>query len=108
MFSTLCTKENASAKETLLLNSLNRDLAARTLKNGSPHEEGRCCGSRVSNDFSHTTSMMMLSSQLHSSSVQLSSVGTAPHASTTTWLDLLVNYCKRQLVQSGTERLAFT
>lgn len=44
--------------------------------------------------------------QLLSSSVQLSSVETALFM--TTWLDLLVNYCKRQLVEDAAERLEFT
>lgn len=44
--------------------------------------------------------------QLLSSSVQLSSVGTALFM--TTWLDLLVNYCKRQLVEDAAEHLEFT
>lgn len=44
--------------------------------------------------------------QLLSSSVQLSSMGTALFM--TTWLDLLVNYCKRQLVEDAAEHLEFT
>lgn len=52
---------------------------------------------RVSNGSFHT--------QLLSSSVQLSSMGTA--LIMTTWLDLLVNYCKRQLVEDVAEHLEF-